>query len=82
MWAHAECVEFCSLVFMHALPWLKVTDDGCRSNMLGTQFTVYDSGSSPKFGSANKGGSAGVIGVRRELAALVYVSVHQRAASD
>ena len=41
-----------------------------RSNFLGTEFTVYDSGTNPRKGKALPDGS----NVRQELAAVVYVS--------
>ena len=43
----------------------------CRSNFLGTLFTVYDNGISPHRGRAMRDGS----NVRQELAAVNYVSV-------
>ena len=39
-----------------------------RSNMLGTQFTVYDNGQSPKGRNVNEDK------VRREMVAIAYVS--------
>jgi len=41
---------------------------GSRSNMLGTQFTVYDSGISPK------GHNVSENKLRREMVAIAYVS--------
>lgn len=40
-----------------------------RSNLLGTQFTVYDSGLSPRSSGPQEDAKA-----RQELAAIVYVS--------
>lgn len=40
----------------------------CRSNVVGTQFTLYDNGENPK-----KGPVIGE-GARQELAAVIYVS--------
>ena len=43
----------------------------CRSNMLGTQFTIFDNGHSPKSRTRNADDN----GARRELVAVVYVSI-------
>ena len=40
----------------------------CRSNLLGTRFTVFDNGKNP-----HRGGSTDVGSLRQELAAVIYV---------
>lgn len=42
-----------------------------RSNLLGTQFTVYDNGRSPR----NSNSKDELVRPRQELAAVVYVSI-------
>lgn len=41
---------------------------GCRSNLMGTKFTVFDNGANPDRANANWSN------VRQELSAVVYVS--------
>ena len=55
---------------MYIMPYMKLAHSFYRSNFMGTHFTVFDNGESPKSRGAQDPNR-----IRQELAASVYVSV-------
>lgn len=71
---HTFCMAYCYFIwnFKKFTVILLAVGNGfyfCSANMLGTQFTIFDNGESPRVGSSNNDQC------RQELVAVVYVCI-------